>query len=71
MNVMPYGPLCRCGSSGCLESLVSRNIIIARAKDLILQNRHSILRRVVGEQVDSIDLESILRAAQEGDEDII
>ena len=71
MNVMPYGPLCRCGSSGCLESLVSRNIIIARAKDLILKNRHSILRKVVGEQVDSIDLEAILRAAQEGDEDII
>jgi predicted NBD/HSP70 family sugar kinase len=70
MTIMPYGPLCRCGSSGCLESLVSRNIIIARAKDLIRKNRHSVLRRIVGEQFEAIDLSIILQAAQEGDEDI-
>ncbi len=70
MTIIPFGPLCRCGSSGCLESLVSRNIIIARAKDLIRKNRHSVLGKIVGERFDSIDLDAILRAAREGDEDI-
>jgi predicted NBD/HSP70 family sugar kinase len=71
MTIMPYGPLCRCGSNGCLESLVSRNILIARAKDLIQKNRHSILRKIVSERFEAITLETILEAARAGDADIL
>jgi predicted NBD/HSP70 family sugar kinase len=71
MTVLPSGPRCRCGSTGCLESLISRNIIIARAVDLIRRNRTSILRAIVNDQLDAIGLDHILQAAKAGDEDVL
>jgi glucokinase len=45
----PAGPLCNCGSRGCLEALVSGVAFAGRARRLLEQNRAPILRDVVGE----------------------
>ncbi len=67
-TVLPHGPLCRCGSTGCLESLVSIDHIISIAKEFLKKDRHCILRKYIEQEDKDIDLDLILRAAQTGDE---
>ena len=54
--VLPQGPPCRCGGSGCLESLVSTNLLLSRARELT--------------ETDAVTLPQIERAARDGDPNI-
>jgi predicted NBD/HSP70 family sugar kinase len=66
-TVLPNGPLCRCGSNGCLESLVSIDHIISTAKEFYKKDKGCLLRKYIEKGIKEIDLKLILQAAREGD----
>ena len=61
------GPLCGCGKRGCLEALCSGPAIARRAKDVIQNKQHSLILKLVDEDIDAIKSEHVLEAAREGD----
>ncbi len=61
----PAGPLCNCGSRGCLEALVSGVAFSGRARRLIASGRSSTLRDMVGEREPTA--QDLFRAAVSGD----
>ena len=64
MVMDPAGPVCNCGSRGCLEALVSGVAFAARARRLIAQKSPPILLSVVGENVPTAV--HLAKAAAEG-----
>ena len=60
------GPKCGCGNYGCLETMASINSIVENAKKLVRQGVVSSLNEI--EDVDTIDIEQIIHAAELGDE---
>jgi len=58
----PQGALCRCGASGCLESMASPSALETKAGDLLAQGVNSSLRGST-----KVNAEAIFRAALEGD----
>lgn len=63
--VVEGGPLCGCGKRGCLESVASGPVLLRKAQLLSLENETR-MKELAGE-VEKIDGEIILKAAQEGD----
>jgi glucokinase len=62
----PDGPLCGCGSRGCLEALASGTAIAARAKELVDQGGSALLARLAREEK-GLTAATVCRAAEEGD----
>ena len=62
MTVCPDGPVCGCGSRGCLEAMASGPSIARRAREAVAAGRSTRLREVP--VVTSAD---VVRLAQEGD----
>ena len=62
MTVCPDGPVCGCGSRGCLEAMASGPSIARRAREAVAAGRPTRLREVP--VVTSAD---VVRLAQEGD----
>ncbi len=68
MTVDPYGPLCGCGSRGCLEALISTSAILDRARQLLASHPGSALGRLLPEGAPDMDgIAAIGGAAGEGD----
>jgi glucokinase-like ROK family protein len=66
-TVIPMGGvLCRCGNSGCLETLVSEPAILARARGIAGHEPNSALARALGDET-LAPIERVFRAAQAGD----
>lgn len=61
------GDLCRCGKRGCLETLVSEQVIIRQAEILAEENQNSILATHLKKQGEEKPLERIFAAARDGD----
>lgn len=61
------GILCRCGNTGCLETLVSEPAIMELARDLAQQNPRGLLATHL-QQVQSPSIEHVFAAARAGDE---
>jgi N-acetylglucosamine repressor len=57
---------CRCGSTGCLETLASSRAVVQRARELAPHAPESMLHQV--RQPDGIDLQEVQRAFDAGDE---
>ena len=57
---------CRCGSTGCLETLASTRAVVQRARELAPHAPESVLHRPSA--ADGIDLEDLYRAFASGDE---
>ena len=57
---------CRCGSTGCLETLASTRAVVQRARELAPHAPESALHRQAAR--DGIDLDGLLRAFHAGDE---
>jgi glucokinase-like ROK family protein len=55
------GPYCRCGNRGCLEAMVSVQVLLAEAADALRAGRHSLL------QPDKLSVEALVDAARAGD----
>jgi len=62
------GEPCRCGNSGCLETLVSEVAILRQAEHIAQQNPEGILARTIRERQDLDPIERVFTAARQGDE---
>ncbi|MCD4685223.1 MAG: ROK family transcriptional regulator [Anaerolineae bacterium] len=61
-----HGAPCRCGNTGCLETLVSETVMIQLARELAAQDEHGLLAQHLARQ-DKPVIERIFDAAREGD----
>lgn len=64
----PEGPLCRCGSRGCLEAYSSDWAVISRCTRTLEEGQAPVLRRLCGGMRPSMD--AILQAQVQGDSDV-
>lgn len=61
------GPLCKCGSRGCLESLASMTAITERVKkEFLLGEVDAKLETIIRESGGQVDLDSVFTAAMQG-----
>lgn len=63
MIVDPNGPLCNCGTRGCLETFVSATAVVRRAKEAIAQGAGGALAAL-----EAITARAVYEAAAAGDE---
>lgn len=61
------GPRCRCGNRGCLEALASGRAILERGKRLLQEETNSLLKKWVGEGVENLTIDMVVRAGREND----
>jgi len=66
VRMVPGGERCRCGNTGCLETLVSTRTLRQRAREIAAQQPESYLNRLVTSP-EEIDSEVVLQAYQAGD----
>ncbi|MBK8027052.1 MAG: ROK family transcriptional regulator [Chloroflexi bacterium] len=64
MTVVPDGLPCRCGSSGCWETLVAETALLRRVREMIQAGKHSPLAR----WKEHLTIHHVLNAAKSGDE---
>lgn len=69
--VDPGGPLCGCGSRGCLEAYASAPALVAAVTRPYLQGRLPRLRELTNGRSELVDPELIAVAAREGDEECL
>jgi len=67
MRVMEGGPVCNCGSYGCLESVASLPAIAHRAVRAIREGAVSLIAELAGQQLDTISADHGFEAARRGD----
>ncbi len=61
------GEACRCGNSGCLETLVSEPAILREAEKIMHAHPHGALARLVHQAPDLTPIERVFTAARQGD----
>jgi glucokinase-like ROK family protein len=61
------GEPCRCGNSGCLETLVSESAILRRAENIARKNPDGILSDIFKNKPDISPIECVFEAARQGD----
>ena len=62
------GPLCVCGKQGCLETIVSAKAIARQAREAIQNGKSSLIRELVADDLDKIDITVVIKAANAGDQ---
>jgi glucokinase len=68
MTIEPEGADCGCGNRGCLETLTSGPAITALGVKAVLQGLTTKIGALVGQDLNRITPETIMRAAEDGDE---
>jgi glucokinase len=68
--LMRGGEPCRCGNSGCLETLVSEPVILRQAENIARRNPKGILAEIINERQDLTLLDRVFTAARNGDEEV-
>ena len=66
MIIPDNGDLCRCGNSGCLETVVSEPAIMGLARQLAEQNKDGLLASYL-QQTKEVSIEQVFAAARAGD----
>jgi len=63
------GPLCYCGKQGCLETFSSDKFIINKIKEALSNRQDTMIKDFMKKKkdLDSITVDTVLKAAQEGD----
>jgi glucokinase-like ROK family protein len=69
IRMVPGGERCRCGNTGCLETLVSTRGLLGRARVIAAQQPESQLNRLAASP-EEVDGDTVLRAYQAGDPSI-
>lgn len=69
VRVVDNGQLCRCGNTGCLETVASSRALIEQARAIMTQNPHSALHRFAGSPA-QVTTDVILQAFNAGDTDL-
>jgi glucokinase len=67
MVVDPGGPRCGCGNRGCAEAYAAGPAIIGEANRQIVMGETTILREMIGEDLNKMTPEIVERAAEQGD----
>jgi glucokinase len=67
MTIVPGGPDCLCGNSGCLEAVASGTAIARRARQLMIQEQSPTLARLAGGDPDRVTAPMVFEAAAAGD----
>lgn len=62
------GPLCVCGKQGCLETVISAKAIAQQARDAIRQGKSSLIKELVNNDLEKIDISAVITAANAGDQ---
>lgn len=62
------GDLCYCGKKGCLETVASGIALARLAKDGIRSGKDSLLNRISNEDIDKIEPQLVIDAANQGDQ---
>jgi N-acetylglucosamine repressor len=62
------GALCHCGKRGCLETVASGIALARMAKEGIKSGQSSILNRLTDQEIDQIEPQIIIDAANQGDQ---
>jgi len=62
------GPLCKCGNSGCLESVASGEAIARQAAAIVAHHGGSKILELCDGDISKIDASMVFRAAEGGDE---
>lgn len=68
IQVDPDGQLCYCGKIGCLETLASGTTMIKKARKEIAEGATTVMRSMVNDNLDKINIETVLAAAHRGDQ---
>lgn len=68
IQVDPDGELCYCGKIGCLETLASGKTLIKKARKAIENGANSSISKIIGNDTSKIKIETLLQAAQQGDQ---
>lgn len=68
IQVDPEGELCYCGKIGCLETLASGKVMIRKARKAIENGATTSISKIVGNDLSKINIETVLQAAQLGDQ---
>ena len=67
MTIVPGGPDCLCGNSGCLEAVASGTAIARRARQLMIQEQTAPLASLAGGDPDRVTAPMVFEAAAAGD----
>ncbi len=68
IQIDPDGELCDCGKIGCLETVASGSALVAKAKSKIGAGKNSIIKKLVNDDIEKINLPVIIKAAHQGDQ---
>ncbi len=68
LPIVDNGVLCTCGKQGCLETIVSANAIARMAIQGIKAGNSSMIKELVQDDPDKIDISVIIEAAKRGDQ---
>lgn len=66
--ILPNGPKCNCGRSGCLEALSSGTAIARKAREKISKNSRSLILKLAGNKKELITAQTVVKAVSQGDE---
>ena len=64
------GEPCRCGNSGCLETLVSEPAILRSAESIARDNPKGVLAQTMRQRLDLTPIERVFTAARQGDGEV-
>lgn len=64
------GEPCRCGNSGCLETLVSELAILQQAEKIAKRSPDGILSNLLDQNADNSRIDSVFEAARRGDQQV-
>ncbi|RIH65970.1 ROK family transcriptional regulator [Mariniphaga sediminis] len=68
LPIVDNGVLCSCGKQGCLETIVSATAIARIAKQGIQNGKSSLIKELVHDDLEKIDISIIIEAANLGDQ---
>ena len=69
IRVVENGEVCRCGNTGCLETVVSSRLLISQAKEIMQRNPQSLLHQFAAAPAE-VNTSVILQAFAAGDPDV-
>ena len=65
ISVVPDGPLCRCGSQGCLEVYATENAILATARARLKADSNNQLNKVLDGKLNLLEIADLIQAAHQ------
>jgi N-acetylglucosamine repressor len=69
-RIVPNGDLCLCGHTGCLETVVSRRVLLARAQEIAARKPESKLNQFVDSPAEINQTSIVIRALFADDDDV-